>query len=50
MSLILKPVGRGRWRPMTIVIDEWRIPPMLVAKGQRITIGGVVFRIAEIEP
>lgn len=48
--LVLKPIGRGKWRPMTITIDERRVPPMLVAKGQRITIGGIVFRVAEVLP
>lgn len=50
MTLVLKPIGRGRWRPMSIAIDEWRIPPLFVTLGQRITIGGVTFRIARIEP
>jgi len=48
VTLVLKPVGRGRWRPMSIAIDEWRIPPLFVAVGQRIAIGGIVFRISEI--
>lgn len=50
MTLVLKPVGRGRWRPMVVPVDERRIPPMMVARGQRITIGGVVFRVAEVRP
>lgn len=49
MTLVLKPIGRGRWRPMSIVIDEWRIPPLFVTVGQRIPIGGIVFRVARIE-
>jgi hypothetical protein len=48
--LTLKPVGRGRWRPMVIEIDAWRVPPMTVAVGQRIPIGGVIFRICHIDP
>ncbi|MEJ7685646.1 MAG: hypothetical protein WKG52_00855 [Variovorax sp.] len=48
--LILKPIGRGKWRPMPIEIDERRVPPLFVIVGQRITIGNVVFRISEIRP
>lgn len=48
--LILKPIGRGKWRPMHIEVDERRVPPMFVAVGQRITIGGVIFRIHEVRP
>lgn len=48
--LILKPIGRGKWRPMPIEIDERRVPPLFVTVGQRITIGGVVFRVAEVRP
>jgi hypothetical protein len=48
--LTLKPVGRGRWRPMVIDIDAWRVPPMTVAVGQRITIGGIVFRVTGVSP
>jgi len=35
---------------MVVPVDERRIPPMMVARGQRITIGGVVFRVAEVRP
>jgi hypothetical protein len=48
--LVLKPIGRGKWRPMPIEIDVRRVPPLFVSIGQRITIGGVVFRVAEIRP
>lgn len=33
---------------MPIAIDARRVPPMFVEVGQRITIGGVLFRIAEV--
>lgn len=50
MILVLKPIGRGRWRTMEITIDERRVPPMVVSVGQKIQIGDVVFRICEIRP
>lgn len=50
MTLILKPTGRGRWRPMAIEVDERRVPPMFVQAGQRIVIGGIVFRVAKVLP
>ena len=50
VMLILKPIGRGKWRPMSIEIDERRVPPMFVTVGQRITIGGIVFRVAAVRP
>lgn len=50
MILVLKPIGRGKWRPMSIEIDERRVPPLFVTVGQRITIGGVVFRVHEVRP
>lgn len=48
--LILKPIGRGAWRPISIEVDERRVPPMLVQVGQRIPIGGVIFRIHAVQP
>jgi hypothetical protein len=48
--LILKPKGRGNWRPSTMHIEGAHQLPLLVAVGQTITIGGVVFRICGVKP
>lgn len=50
MTLILRPVGRGNWRPQTFTVDEHHVPPMFVRVGQRFELGGVVFRIAKVLP
>ncbi len=48
--LILKPRGRGNWRTSTLRIEGAHQLPLMVAVGQLITIGGVVFRICEVRP
>lgn len=50
MTLTLKPIGRGNWRAMSVAIDERRVPRLLVAIGQRFTLGGITFRISRIDP
>lgn len=48
--LILRPIGRGNWTPLIVTVQGERAAPMLVKKGDRIPIGGVVFRVAEVRP
>ena len=48
--VVLKPKGRGNWKTSTMHIEGAHQLPMLVAVGQTITIGGVVFRICEVRP
>ena len=48
--LTLKPKGRGNWRTSTLHIEGAHQLPLLVAVGQLITIGGVVFRICGVKP
>lgn len=52
MTLLLRPPGRGNWRPVTVVVsgEPHLPPPMYFAVGQRITLGGQVFRIAKVMP
>jgi len=51
MTLILRPIGRGNWRPLTVAVDgAWLPPPMYFAVGQRIELGGCLFRISRILP
>lgn len=49
MTLTLKPIGRGNWTTITMIVTGDRASPLLVKIGDRITIGGVVFRITEIK-
>jgi hypothetical protein len=50
MTLIVRPVGRGNWRPQNFTVDERHVPPMLVQVGQRFELGGVMFRISRVLP
>lgn len=52
MTLILRPPGRGCWRPVTLCVEgkPHLPPPMYFAVGQRITLGGMVFRVAKVLP
>ena len=48
MTLILRPIGRGNWRPTRMHIDSGHALPLLFRVGQRLPLGGVVFRICEV--
>lgn len=48
--LVLRPVGRGNWKPLIVVVQGERAAPMLVRKHDRIPLGGVVYRVAEVRP
>lgn len=48
--LVLRPPGRGNWSPVRIIIDETRNAPkpLLFRKGERVTLGGIVFRVVRV--
>lgn len=46
--LVLRPLGRGNWKPTRITIDGNRLGPMLFRVGQHIPLGGIIFRIVRI--
>jgi hypothetical protein len=48
--LVLRPPGRGNWQPLIVAIEGRRLAPLLVRVGQRMTIGGQVYRIAKVSP
>lgn len=50
MILVLKPPGRGRWSPVLVTIQPSRNAPLplYVARGQRVQLGGQVYRVAEV--
>lgn len=51
MTLVLRPVGRGNWGTVLLEISGRRAPPPLYfQRGQRIPMGGTVFRIVEVRP
>ena len=46
--LLLKPVGRGNWAPLTLRLDGTRAQPLLVRVGDRIELAGVTWRVCEV--
>ena len=51
MTLVLRPSGRGNWATVVLEVTGRRAPPPLYFQvGQRIPLGGQVFRVAEVRP
>lgn len=50
MTLLAKPQGRGNWRPLTIKLDGPLLGAIVIRPGERITLGGVIYRICEVRP
>ena len=50
MIVILRPPGRGNWKPVVMTIEASRHAPLplYVAPGQRIEIGGQVLRVVKV--
>jgi hypothetical protein len=48
--LILKPRGRGNWKPLVLAISGAHLPIMAVRLGEHITLGGIVFRVHQVLP
>ncbi|BEP44054.1 hypothetical protein [Variovorax sp. V15] len=48
MTLHLVPTGRGRWRTVVLQVTGDRASPLLVRIGDRIPLGGVLFRVSKV--
>lgn len=48
MTIFLRPIGKGNWRRTRMQIDGGHALPMLFRVGQRLNLGGAVFRICEV--
>ncbi|MFN6993724.1 MAG: hypothetical protein ACK4PH_05930 [Aquincola tertiaricarbonis] len=48
MTVLLKPVGPGNWTPMTLSYDGRHTAPLLWKVGERVQLGGVVWRVCRI--
>lgn len=48
MVLILKPPGRGKWEPVIVSITGRRVDNLFYRVGQRYSLDGTVYRIAEV--
>jgi hypothetical protein len=48
--LVLRPLGRGNWSPVRIMIDETRNAPkpLFFRKGERVELGGIKFRVVRV--
>jgi len=46
--VVLKPVGRGNWSPVRMVIEGRHVTPLLVRPGDRMVLGGVLLRVCEV--
>jgi len=46
--VILRPKGRGNWRPVTMAIEGSRVSPLLIRRGQLVPLGGVVFKVSRV--
>jgi len=53
MTAVLRPSGRGNWRPFTITFGpagKHGPLPLELHPGQRIVIAGKTFRISKVQP
>lgn len=52
MTVILRPLGRGNWKPVVLVVDQSRnCPrPLEFHVEQRVELGGRVFRVVRVTP
>ena len=50
MTLVLKPRGRGNWKPVLMTLAGERAAPLLLRAGMFLELGGIVFRITKVQP
>lgn len=50
MTVIVSPVGRGRWSRMAITYAGPQLAPFTVRVGERFELGGVTWRVCEVRP
>jgi hypothetical protein len=48
--LVLKPAGRGNWKPLYLTVEGAHLPTMTVKAGDRVPLGGVIFRVCKVMP
>lgn len=48
MTLHLVPLGRGKWRPVVLIVSGDRSHPLLVRVGDRLPLGGLTFRVSKV--
>lgn len=50
MTVIVKPIGRGNWETLTLVVTGSRAQPLVVTVGETFDLGGVTWRVIEVRP
>lgn len=48
MTVIAKPVGRGKWAPLVLTYAGPQMAPFTCAVGERFTLGLVLWRVCEV--
>lgn len=50
--LVLRPCGRGNWKPVLLRIEQGRNSPLPLEfhRNQRVELGGYVFRVCQVLP
>lgn len=52
VMLILRPPGRGNWKPVVLRVEQGRNSPLPLEfhRNQRVELGGHVFRVSKVMP
>lgn len=48
MTLMLKPIGRGNWAPLTMTLEGSRAQALLFQPGSIIVLAGLRYRICKV--
>lgn len=48
--LVLRPKGRGNWKPLVLAIEGRDVGTLLIRRGQEIALGGITWRISKVLP
>lgn len=50
MTVICKPIGRGRWNTLSLDYSGPQMAPFVVRVGERFQLAGVTWRVCEVRP
>jgi hypothetical protein len=52
VTVVLRPLGRGNWAPVVLRVDHGKNTPLPLEfyVGQRVELGGHVFRVSKVLP
>lgn len=49
MTVVAKPVGRGRWTPLRLIYAGPQMAPFVVRVGERFQLAGITWRVCAVE-